>query len=108
MSVAFLTTRVRAPETDDWGMLHHLMEYLRADKDRPLVLGGENEGLLMWYVEVSFAVHPNMRSHTGGGLTMGRDFPISVSTKQKLTMKSSTEGELFGVDDMMPIILWAR
>ena len=43
LSVAFLTTRVRAPDTDDWGKLSHLMEYLRADRDRPLVLGGENE-----------------------------------------------------------------
>ena len=33
LSVAFLTTRVRAPDTDDWGKLSHLMEYLRADKD---------------------------------------------------------------------------
>ena len=70
------------------------------------MLGGENEGMLMWYVNASFAVHPNMRSHTVGGLTMGRGFPISVLTKQNL--KSSTEGELVGVDDMMPIILWAR
>ena len=62
----------------------------------------------MWYVDASFAVHPNMHSHTGGGLTMGRGFPISVSTKQKLSMQSSSEGELVGVDDMMPIILWAR
>jgi len=108
LSVAFLTTRVQGPDTDDWGKLSHLMEYLRADKDRPLILGGDNNGLLMWYVDASFAVHPNMRSHTGGGLTMGRGFPITVSTKQKLTVKSSTEGELVGVDNMMPIILWTR
>ena len=37
-----------------------------------------------------------------------RGFPISVSIKQKLTVKSSTKGELVGVDDMMPIILWTR
>ncbi len=40
------------------------------------------------------------------GMTMGRGFPISVSIKQKLNTKSSTESELVGVDDMMPIILW--
>ena len=62
----------------------------------------------MWYVDASFAVHPNMRSHTGGGLTMGRGFPITVSTKQKLTVKSLTEGELVGVDEIMPIMLWMR
>jgi hypothetical protein len=32
---------------------------------------------------------------------MGRDFPISVSTKQKLNTKSLTESELVGIDDMM-------
>ncbi len=37
---------------------------------------------------------------------MGCGFPIAVSTKQKLNNKSSTESELAGVDDMMPIILW--
>jgi len=60
----------------------------------------------MWYVDASFAVHPKMRRHTGGGLTMGRGFPISVSTKQKLNTQSSTESEFVGVDDMMPIICW--
>ena len=83
LSAAFLTTRVRAHDTDDWGKLSHLMEYLRADKNQLLLLGGKNEGLLMWYMVASFAVHPNMHSHTRGGLTMGRGFPISVSTKQK-------------------------
>jgi hypothetical protein len=62
----------------------------------------------MWYVDALFAVHPNMRGHTGGGLTMGIGIPISVSTKQKLNTRSSTESELVGVDDMMPIICWTR
>ena len=84
------------------------MEYLRGDQDQPLVLSAENDGLLMWYVDASFAVHPNMRGHTGGGLTLGRGFPITVSTKQKLNTRSSTESELVGVDDMMPIICWTR
>ncbi len=37
---------------------------------------------------------------------MGRGFPITASTKQKLKTRSSTESELVGVDDMMPIIIW--
>jgi hypothetical protein len=32
----------------------------------------------MWYVDALFAVHPNMCGHTGGGMTMGKGFPISV------------------------------
>ncbi len=102
LEIAFLTRRVRSPNIEDWEKLHHLMEYLRDDRDRPLILGTDNEGMLMW----SFAVHPNMRGHTGGGMTMGRGFPISISTKQKSNTKNLTESELVGVDNMMPIILW--
>jgi hypothetical protein len=106
LSIAFLTTRVRAPNKDDWEKLPHLMEYLRKDHARPLVLGAENNGLLMWYVDASFVVHLNMRGHTGGGLTMRREFSITALTKQKLNTRSSTESELVGVDEMMLIIIW--
>ncbi len=105
LSIAFLTTRVRASNKDDWKKLCHLMEYLRRDHARPLVLGVKNNGLLMWYINALFAVHPNMRGHTGVGLTLGRGFPIAASTKRKLNTRSSTESELVGVDDMMPIII---
>ncbi len=48
LAIAFLATRVRAPDKDDWEKLCHLMEYLRGDQDRPLILSGENDGVLMW------------------------------------------------------------
>jgi hypothetical protein len=108
LATAFLTIRVRSLNIDDWEKLRHLMEYLRGDRDRPLILGADNEGILMWYVDASFAVHPKMHRHTGGGMTMGRGFPISVSTKQMLNTKSFTESELVGVDDMLQIILWTH
>ena len=49
-----------------------------------------------------------MRIHTGGGLSMGRNFPIVVSTKQKLSMQSSTETEIIAVDHCIPAVLWTR
>jgi hypothetical protein len=70
-AIAFLTTRVRASDINDLRKLSHLMEYLRVDRLRPLILSADGSGGLMWYVDASFAVHPNMHSHTGGGLTMG-------------------------------------
>jgi hypothetical protein len=60
------------------------MEYLRVDRLQPLILSADGSRVLMWYGNASFAVHPNMCSHTGGGLTIGRGFPIVSSTKQKL------------------------
>ncbi len=83
-AISFLTTRVRAPDIDDWRKLSHLMKYLSIDRLCPLILSADGSGVLMWYVDASFAVHPNMRSHTGGVFTMGRGFPINISTKQKL------------------------
>jgi hypothetical protein len=108
VSIAFLTTRVREPDIDDWRKLGHLMEYLRSTIDLTLNLGADSSGILNWYVDASFAVHPNMRGHTGGGLTLGTGFPIVSSTKQKLNTRSSTESELVAVDDMMSSILWTR
>jgi hypothetical protein len=63
-AIAFLTTRVRAPDIDDWRKLSHLMEYLKVDRLHPLIMSADGSGVLMWYVD-SFAVHPNMRSNTG-------------------------------------------
>jgi hypothetical protein len=107
-SVAFLTTRVQEPDKDDWKKLTHLMKYIRGTRDLPLILGANGSGILKWWIDASFAVHPNMRGHTGGGLSMGRGFPITSSTKQKLNARSSTEAEIIGVDDLMPSICWTR
>jgi hypothetical protein len=77
------------------------------DRFCPLILSANGSGVSIWYVDASFAVHPNMRSHTGGGLTMGEGYPIVSSTKQKLNKTSSSGSELVGVDNMMPIIVWS-
>jgi hypothetical protein len=83
-AVAFLTTRVREPDNDNWAKLAHMMKYIRGTKELPLILSANGSGILKWWIDASFAVHPNMRGHTGGGLSMGQGFPIVTSTKQKL------------------------
>jgi hypothetical protein len=107
-AVAYLTTRVLDPDIEDWRKMTHMMEYLHDTQDLPLILSANNIGVVKWWVDGSFAVHPNMRGHTGGGLSMGRGFPIVHSTKHKLNTRSSTESELVSVDDCMPAICWTR
>ena len=107
-AVAYLTTRVREPDKDDWTKMVHMMKYIRGTRKLPLILSANGSGILKWWVDASFAVHPNMRGHTGGGLSMGTGFPIVTSTKQKLNTRSSTETEVVGVDDCMPAMLWTR
>ena len=64
--------------------------------------------MLKWYIDGSYGVHHNLRGHSGGGMTMGRGYPLSHSAKQKLNTRSSCEGETVAVDDLMPQILWTR
>jgi hypothetical protein len=108
VSIAFLTTQVHCPDVQDWVKLRHLVEYLRSTVNLPLILGATSGKVLHWYVDTAFAVHPNMRGHSGGAMTLGLGFPISSSGKQKLSTCSSTESELVSVDDMMSLIIWSR
>ena len=64
--------------------------------------------VISWWIDASFAVHHNMRSHTGATMTMGKGCPISISTKQKINTRSSTEAEVVGVNDALYMVLWVR
>jgi hypothetical protein len=107
-AIAFLTTRVREPNKDDCTKLVHLMRYIRGTRTMPLILSANGSGILKWWVDASFTVHPNMRGHSRGGLSLGRGFPIVSSNKQKLNTRSSTETEIVGADAFMPEICWTR
>ena len=83
---------------------------VREDHTKDLVLTLEATSLstIKWWVDASFAVHKDCRSHTGATMTLGKGCPINISTKQKLNTTSSTVAELVGVSDAMSIILWTR
>jgi hypothetical protein len=73
-----------------------------------LTLEGDEATIIKWWVDASFTVHPDMKSHTGGTMSMGKGSVYSASTRQKLNTKSSTEAELVGVNNVMPQVLWTR
>jgi hypothetical protein len=74
----------------------------------PLTLEADDLHIVKWWVDASFAVHKDMKSHTGGSTTLGKGMGYNVSSKQKLNSRSSTESELIGVNDVMPQVLWTR
>ena len=39
---------------------------------------------------------------------MGHGAVLSISSKQKINTKSSTEAELVGVDDAMTFVMWMK
>ena len=106
-AVAFLCTRVKCPNMDDWKKLVRVLSYLKDTIFLPLVLSSDGTGNMYWYVDASFAVHNNMRSHIGAMMTFGNGGAISMSTKQKLKTKSSTGAELVAFDDALPFNIWA-
>jgi hypothetical protein len=99
---------VKGPNQDDWKKLMRMMEYLHGTRKDVLTLGVDNLSVMKWYVDASFAVHPDFKSHTGATCTMGNGAPMSMSRKQKLNTRSSTEAELVGADDAMNLILWTK
>ena len=84
MAVAFLTTRVKSPDKDDWGKLKRVLKYLNGTKYLKLRLSMENVGMLKWYVDGLHNVHPDCRGHRGVLFSMGKGATTSYSRKLKL------------------------
>ena len=107
-AVSFLTKRVKAPDEDDYKKLRRTMQYLRGSIELLLTLEADDVRVIKWWVDASYAVHDDMKSHTGGTMSMGKGSIYSASKTQRLNTKSSTEAELVGVDDVSAQILWTR
>ena len=99
--MSFLSTQVSAPDEDDHKKLTKVMKYLPATKDLPLCLKCRDEGMIWWWVDASYASHPNMKDHTRMTMSMGEGSIYSNSTKQKLVSWSSTESELMHCPNAM-------
>ena len=107
-TVSVLASRVREPNESDWKKLVRLMRYLHCTQGWHLTLSAKSLRVIKWYVDASFAVHPDFKSHTGAIMTMGKGGMQVLSRKQKLNTRSSTEAELVGVDDVITMILWTK
>jgi hypothetical protein len=105
-AVSFLCGRLKSPDEDDYKKLCRVMKYLDGTIQLPLILQSDNSEVIKWWVDASFAVHPNMKGHTGGTMSLGSGSIYSTSRKQKLVSRSSTESEVVAVHDVMPQILW--
>ena len=84
------------------------MQYLKNTIDLPRIIGmGVSSNIYIW-VDKSYAVHENMRGHTGGVTSMGEGIILLRTAKQKLNIKSSTESEIVGASEYLPWCLWLQ
>jgi hypothetical protein len=101
-AVLFLTSRVHQSNVDDYKKLARVMKYLQSTMSLVLRLSRNGDGILHWWVDASYAVHPNMKGHTGGTMLMGKGSVYSTSRSQKGPTRSSTECKLVDVDNVLP------
>jgi hypothetical protein len=107
-AVSFLCKRVQKPNEDDYKKLTRTMRYLQGTLYLKLRLSSDGSGHIKWWVDASFAVHADMKGHTGGTLSLGHGSVYSTASGQKIVGRSSTEAELIGVYDVLPQVLWTR
>ena len=107
LAIGFLCTRVSKTTQQDIRKLKRLLQYLYGTRDEKLTLGADTVMKMETWVDASYAVHHDMKSHTGGVITLGTGAIMSKSSKQKLNTKSSTEAELVGASDYTPNAIWA-
>ncbi len=107
-TVAFLTTRVKHPDEDDWGKLKRVLRYLHSTRLLTLTLHADSLSKIIWYVDASHQLHDDCKGHTGSILTFGKGAVTSSSTKHNIPSKSSCESEIIGIYDKIGDILWTR
>jgi hypothetical protein len=102
-AVAFMVTRVTEPNEGDWKKLVKMS----TEHDVPC-MSADDTSTIKWHVDAAFAIHKDMKSHTGATMTLGSGTICSISMKQKVNTQSSTEAELVGFDDVVSKILWSK
>ena len=104
--VSFLTTRVKAPDEDDWLKLRRVLKYLKGTRHMKLNLTVDDLSVIKWWVDASDRTHWDCKGHTGAMMSLGKGAVLSYSGKQKLNTKSSTESELVGADTVLTRVIW--
>ena len=88
--------------------LKRVLAYLNTEPHLGLTLEAAAVLEVHAYVDASYGVHADAKSHTGGVITIGGGATYVKSGKQKLVSKSSTEAELIGLSDMTSMVIWHR
>ena len=106
--VVYLASRVSCPTEDDYKKFTRVLKYLHGTSELRLTLTPGTVLHLHAFIDASFAVHADARSHTGIVITVGSGALYVKSMKQKLVSKSSTEAELIALSDTIGQVVWTR
>ena len=68
--MSFLTTRISNSHDDNWGKLIKILRFVHCTL-KGNIFGATNLDEIFKWVDASYAVHHDMKSHTGGVIYMG-------------------------------------
>ena len=105
--VSHLQRLQSAPTVTDWNDLMHLLHYLNKEPEH-WITHGPSDLQLRAYVDASYNLTQEGTSHYGFLLTVGHSLVGLKGGRIKTVVRSSTEAEIVGVNEVTSEILWAR
>jgi hypothetical protein len=99
LPVNVLCSRTQEPTQSDQRKLMRIIHYLSGSPDTGITLQVA-QSVPSIFIDTSFGVHPDGKSHSGAIVTLGAGPLVVKSTKQRIVTKSSTEAEIVAVSDM--------
>ena len=83
-----------------------MIAYIQCTIDDVRIIGANDLKSIFTWIDASYAVNVDMRSQTGGAISLGLGVLHAKCNKQKLNVKSSTEAELVGASESILYNLW--
>ena len=105
-SVICVCTRVSKSDEDDWNKLRRVIAYAQVTIDDIKIIGADSLSGIFTWIDAAYAVTDDIKSQTGGAMSLGIGILHGKSSKQTLNVKSSTEAELVEVSDYLPYNIW--
>jgi hypothetical protein len=95
---------VQGPTEEDRVKLRHLLGYLLKTRKIVLILKPTQSFKVTVYIDASFAIHNDGKSHTGIVIFVSGVTVYCASKKQKCVGKSPTEAELVALSDNLGFV----
>jgi hypothetical protein len=107
MPVSYLATRSQTPTEDDMSKTLRILRYLYGTKRVGITILPSNLTLRV-YADASHVVHTDGKGHSGIMITLGTNVIFVRSTKIRCVTRSSSESELFSLEDASTYVVWLR
>jgi hypothetical protein len=107
-AISFLCTRVSKSDEDDWLKLKRFLQFLNQTIDDVRIVAANDLSKFRTWVDASYAIHHDMRGHTGGAMSFGTGIIHGKASKQRLNTKRSAETEVVGASDYLLYNMWMQ